>query len=91
MKNGTAGSISTSALKHLRKWEDKVSEHQILVIIQREKDGAFWHQLNFAFGKHICGRSVRVVQVEDGFGGVLDFDTKEGMQEAIFNKVHQKR
>jgi hypothetical protein len=30
------------------------------------------------------------VQVEDGVGGVLDFDTEEGVQEAIFNEVHQK-
>jgi len=34
---------------------------------------------------------VRVVQVEDGAGGVLDFDTEEAVQEAIFNKVHRKR
>jgi hypothetical protein len=50
----------------------------------------FWHWLNFAFGKHIHGRIVWAVQVEDGFGGVLDFDTKEGVQEAIFDEVHCK-
>jgi hypothetical protein len=78
-------------LEAAQEWEDKVAECQILAIIQREKDGLFWHWLNFAFGKHICGRSVRAVQVEDGFGGVLDFDTKDGVQEAIFNEVHCKR
>jgi hypothetical protein len=31
------------------------------------------------------------VQVEDSVGGVLDFDTEEGVQEAIFNEVHQKQ
>ncbi len=31
------------------------------------------------------------MQVEDGAGGVLDFDTKEAVQEAIFNKVHCKQ
>jgi hypothetical protein len=31
------------------------------------------------------------VQVEDGVGRVLDFDTEEGVQEAIFNKVHRKQ
>ena len=31
------------------------------------------------------------MQVEDGFGGVLDFDTEETVQEAIFNKVHRKQ
>jgi len=34
---------------------------------------------------------VRAVQVEDGAGGVLDFDTEEAVQEAIFNEVHCKR
>ncbi len=31
------------------------------------------------------------VQVEDGIGRVLDFNTKEAVQEAIFNEVHRKR
>ena len=42
-------------------------------------------------GKHIRGRSVQAVQVEDGAGGVIDYDTEETVQEAIFNKVHRKR
>ncbi len=29
--------------------------------------------------------------MEDGAGGVLDFDTEEDVQDAIFNEVHQKR
>jgi hypothetical protein len=41
-------------------------------------------------GKHICGRSVRAVQVEDGAGGVIDYDTEETVQQAIFNEVHCK-
>ncbi len=28
--------------------------------------------------------------MEDGFGRVLDYETKEGVQEAIFNEVHCK-
>ncbi len=31
------------------------------------------------------------MQVEDGVGGVLDFDTEEGVQEAIFEEVHRKQ
>ncbi len=31
------------------------------------------------------------MQVEDGVGGVLNFETEESVQEAIFNEVHQKR
>jgi hypothetical protein len=78
-------------LKAAQEQEDKVAEHQILAIIQREKDKAFWRRLNFAFGKHFHGRSVWAVQVENSFGGMLDFDTKESMQEVIFNEVHFKR
>jgi hypothetical protein len=42
-------------------------------------------------GKHIRGRSVRAVQVKNGAGGVIDYDTEETVQEAIFNEVHHKR
>jgi hypothetical protein len=61
------------------------------MLIKWEKDRAFWHRLNLVLGRHICSRSVWAVQVEDGVGGVLDFDTEEGVQEAIFNKVHRKQ
>ncbi len=42
-------------------------------------------------GNHIRGRSVRAVQVKDDTGGILDFNTEEGVQEAIFIEVHRKR
>ena len=71
--------------------EDNAAKRNILATIKREKDKAFWRRHNYTLGKHICGRSVRVVQVEDGAGGVLDFDTKEAVQKAIFNKVHCKQ
>ncbi len=29
--------------------------------------------------------------MEDGAGGVIDYDTEETVQQAIFNKVHPKR
>ncbi len=78
-------------LKRVQEWEDEVAERQILAIIKREKDQAFWRRLNFALGKHICGRSVRAVQVEDGAGGVIDYEPEETVQKAIFNEVHHKR
>ena len=34
---------------------------------------------------------MRAVQVEDGAGGVLDFDTEEAVQKAMFNEVHRKQ
>ena len=67
---------------------DKTAEQNILAIIKQEKDKAFWRRLNYALGKHIHGQSVRAVQVVDGAGGVLDFDTGEAVQDAIFNEVH---
>jgi hypothetical protein len=78
-------------LKAAQEQKDKAAEHQIHMLIKREKDRAFWRWLNFALGRHICSRSVWAVQVEDGVGGVLDFDTEEGVQEAIFNEVHRKQ
>jgi len=81
----------TNCLKAVQEREDDTAERNILTIIKQEKDKAFWHRLNYALRKHVCGRSVRTVQVEDGAGGVLEFDTEEAVQEAIFNEVHRKR
>jgi hypothetical protein len=78
-------------LERAQEREDEAAERQILAIIKREKDQAFWRKLNFPLGKHIRGRSVRTVQVEDGTGRVIDYDTEETVQEAIFNEVHRKR
>jgi hypothetical protein len=58
--------------------------------MKQEKDKAFWRRLNYTLEKHVCGQSVRAVQVKDSAGGVLDFDTEEAVQEAIFNEVHRK-
>jgi hypothetical protein len=65
---------------------DKTAERNVLAIIKREKDKAFWRRLNYALGKHVRGQSVRAVQVEDGARGVVDFDTEDTVQEAIFNE-----
>jgi hypothetical protein len=78
-------------LEAAQEWDDEAAECQILVHIKQEKYRAFWRRLNFVLGRHICGRSILAVQVEDGVGGVLDFDTEEGVQEVIFNEVHRKR
>ena len=80
----------TNSLEAAQDRADETAEQNILAIIKREKDKAFWRRINYALGKHVCGRSVRAIQVEDGVGGVLDFDTEEAVQEAIFNEVHRK-
>ena len=81
----------TNCLKAAQEREDDTAKRNILAIIKREKNKAFWHRLNYALGKHVRGTSVRMVQVKDDIGGVLDFDTEEAVQEAIFNEVHRKR
>jgi hypothetical protein len=78
-------------LEAAQDWEDEIAERQILAIIKWEKDQAFWQWLNYALEKHIRGQSVRAVQVEDCIGGVIDYKTKESVQEAIFTEVHWKR
>ncbi len=80
-----------NCLKAAQDRADETAERNILAIIKQEKDKAFWRRLNYALGKHVCGQSVRAVQVEDGAGGVLDVNTKEAVREAIFNKVHRKQ
>jgi hypothetical protein len=69
---------------------DDEANQKILAIIQQEKDHSLWRRLNFALGKHIQGQSIREVQVEDGNSRILEFDTQEGVQNAIFNEVRQK-
>ena len=81
----------TQCLKAVKDREDENAEQKFLAIIQREKDRSFWRRLNFALGKHFQGRSVRKVQVVDGHGRVLEFDTQEGVHNAIFNEMHRKR
>jgi hypothetical protein len=81
----------TDCLEAAQDREDDAAERKILAIIKREKDRASWHRLNYVLGKHVRGQSVRAVQVEDGAGGVLDFDTEEAVQDAIFTEVHRKR
>ena len=81
----------TQCIEATKDREDEDAGQKILAIIQREKDRSFWRRLNFAMGKHIQGCSVCKVQVEAGNGGVLEFDTQEGVQNAIFNEVHRKQ
>jgi hypothetical protein len=77
----------TNCLEAAQEREDNTAEHNILAIIKQEKDKAFWRRLDYALGKHVRGRSVRTVQVENGAGGVLDFNTEEAVQEAILTKL----
>ena len=69
----------TNCIEAVQDQADKTAERNILAIIKREKDKAFWRRLNYALGKHVRGQNVRAVQVEDGAGGVVDVNTEEAV------------
>ena len=59
--------------------------------MRREKDGGFWIRINYAMVKHKQGLLVRGVEIEDGSGGRIRFNTQDSENKAIWNEVHQKR
>ena len=63
---------------------------QLLALIRREQEKAFWGGLRFALGKK-KGRSVTSVQVETNTGEIVEYTGQEEVQEAIFTEVHKKR
>ncbi len=70
--------------------EDKVAEHQILAIIQREMDRSFWQCLNYALGKPQGGACFKV-QVEWVGGTVDKINGKEDLHKAIWDNIHRKQ
>lgn len=79
-------------LQMAREMEDDAHEKEILAIIKRERDRSFWRCLNYGMGK-ARGGSVRRVLVESpGQEGILmEHNTAESIQDAIFSNIHQKR
>ena len=71
--------------------KDEEAENKILYIIRREKDKGFWRRINYAMGKHKQGLSVREVEIEDGSGGRIRFNTQDSVNKAIWDEIHQKR
>ena len=65
---------------------DEISKKKILVIIQCEKERAFWCHLNCALGKK-RGQSVPSLQVEYKHGNVVEHNTQASVQEEIWHKV----
>ena len=77
-------------LETTKEKEDKEAERQILTIIQREKDRSFWWHLNYTLGKSWGGACFKV-QVEQVEGTVEEINSKEELQEAIWDNIHRKR
>ena len=69
---------------------DEKAEAEILGIIKRERGRAFWRRVKYAM-KKLAGGSVRVVQVEEGDGELVEFSTQAEVHEAIWNNIHRKR
>ena len=71
--------------------KDEESEKKILDIIRREKYREFGQRIHYAMGKHKQELSVREVEIEDGSGGRIRFNTQDSVNKAIWDEVHQKR
>ena len=80
-----------NCLARAKEKEDSKKEQEILAIINRERDRAFWRRLNYVMGKSRSG-SVRKVLIEDEENGtVTEHVTQETVQQAIFDNIHRKR
>ena len=69
---------------------DTKAEDEILGIIKRERERAFWRRVKYAMKKQLGG-SVRVVQVEDDEGELVEYTSQAEVHEAIWCNIHRKR
>ena len=69
---------------------DEKAVAEILGIIKRERERAFWRRVKYAMKKQ-SGGSVRVVQMEDGEGELVEYTTQAEVHDAIWNNIHRKR
>jgi hypothetical protein len=84
---------TSSSVSWRRKREGRSKkEKEILSIIQHEKNRGVWRRLNKVMGKP-CSELVRRVLVEnkEQEGMSIENNTKESVQEAIFDNIHRKR
>ena len=88
MGNGIANNTLTNVWRWQRTGRMMKSNQKILAGIRQKKDHSLWQRPHFSLGKHIQGWCVCKVQVEDQNDGILEFDTQQRVQNAIFNEVH---
>jgi hypothetical protein len=69
---------------------DDKAEMEILGIIKRERERAFWRRVKYAM-KRQSGGSVWLVQVEDEEGETVEFTTQAEVHEAIWDNIHRRR
>ncbi len=63
---------------------------QILATIKQESEQAFWQCIKYVMKKQLGG-SMRVVQVEDKDGELVEFSAQEEVLKAIWSNIHRKR
>jgi hypothetical protein len=61
------------------------AEKQILEIIEREKQSAFWRQLNYAMRKK-GGGSIRSIQIQTDEGQITEYTSQNKVEEAIWSE-----
>lgn len=66
------------------------AEQQILEIIRREQEWAFWRRLNYSMSKK-RGRGVSAIQVKHADGTTYEASGQRGVEETIWNEIHGKR
>lgn len=77
-------------LEAAREDDNEEAEQQILGIIKRERERAFWRRLRHTMGAR-SGGSVQAVQVEDENGNIETYSTQEEVHEAIWSNIHRRR
>ena len=70
--------------------ENEKKKKEILAINEREKSKSLWRQLNHFMGKHQGGAPRRVLVEEGQEGNLVEYNTQELMQQAIFDNIHWK-
>lgn len=81
--------------KHLRDRVAKAREagnveaaNEIVGIMKREREQSFWRILKYVMKKQ-TGGSIRMVQVKDDRGEIVEFTTQEEVHEAIWSNIHR--
>jgi len=79
-----------NCLQRAQDKNDEQAEKEILAIIEREKQRAWWRRQKYAFGKP-RGGGVSLVQTVREDGSIVEHTSEEAIHREIFNEIHNKR
>ena len=77
-------------LEKAKSQKDEEAETQILAILQRENERAYWRRLNYSMSAHRAS-SAKAVQVEADDGTIVNLEGKYIIEKAILPQIHDKR